>query len=186
MSDAGSTTGPIGAVLCGGASRRMGADKATIPVAGVAMARRTADALAAAGCSPVMAIGGDPVELNRLGLECIADDFPGEGPLGGVLTALAIGSPVVVVACDLPNLRAETVKGLIEALRHHDAAVARSDRVEPLCGVWSDGAAPLLRARFQAGERAMHRAIEGLDIAWVTVSAMDLANINTPIDLGNL
>jgi molybdopterin-guanine dinucleotide biosynthesis protein A len=186
MTDAASMTGPIGAVLCGGASRRMGADKATIPVAGVAMARRVADALVAAGCSPVVAIGGDAGELSRLGLEYIADEFPGEGPLGGVLTALAIGAPVAVLACDLPNLRAETVTSLIEALGEHDAAVARRDHPEPLCAVWSDGAASLLRAQFQAGERAMHRAIKGLDIAWVTVPETDLANINTPIDLGNL
>lgn len=150
------------------------------------MARRVADALAAAGCWPVVAIGGDAVELGHLGLEYVADEFPGEGPLGGVLTALALGSPVVVVACDLPDLRAETLTDLIGALGEHHAAIARSDRAEPLCAVWSDAASPLLRARFKAGERAMQRAIEGLDIAWVTAPAPDLHNVNTPIDLGNL
>jgi molybdenum cofactor guanylyltransferase len=186
MTDTASIRGPIGAVLCGGASRRMGADKATIPVAGVAMARRVADALTAAGCSPVVAVGGDTAALRALGLEYVADEFPGEGPLGGVLTALSVGSPVAVVACDLPHLRPQTLTELIEALGGHDAAVARSDRAEPLCAVWSDRAASLLRAQFQAGERAMHRAITDLDIAWVTVPATDLTNINTPIDLGNL
>lgn len=37
--------------------------------------------------------------------------------------------------------------------------------------------------RFDAGERAMHRAIEGLDIAWVTVLPAELRNINTPDEL---
>lgn len=179
-------TGAFGAVLCGGASSRMGVDKATIPVAGVAMARRVADALAAAGCSPVSAIGGDPAELGHLGLEHIVDQYPGDGPLGGIITALAVGSPAAVMACDLPGLSAATVTSLLDALGDHDAAIAFSDRAEPLCAVWSDRAAPVLRARFQAGERAMHRAIDGLDIAWVTVSATDLHNVNTPGDLGNL
>jgi molybdenum cofactor guanylyltransferase len=164
----------------------MGADKATIPVAGVAMARLAAEALVAAGCSPVVAVGGDRTELTALGFEYVADEFPGEGPLGGVLTALAVGSPVAVVACDLPNLRAKTLIALVEALGDHDAAIARSDRAEPLCAVWSQRAASQLRAHFQAGERAMHRAIEGLDIAWVPVPAADLRNINTPGDLGSL
>lgn len=178
-------TAPIGAVLCGGASRRMGVDKATIPVDGVAMARRVADALVEARCSPVVAIGGDSVELSRLGLEHVDDEFPGEGPLGGILTALSVGSPAAVVACDLPNLRAATVEKLIAALGDHDAAIAHTDRAEPLCAVWSDRAASVLRAQFQSGERAVHRALDGLDIAWVTVSPADLRNVNTPGDLGS-
>jgi molybdenum cofactor guanylyltransferase len=179
-------TAPVGAVLCGGASRRMGADKATFPVKGMAMARRVANALVEARCSPVVAIGGDSTRLARLGLDYIADEFPGEGPLGGILTALSVGSPAAVLACDLPNVRAATVIALVEALGDHDAAVAHSDRAEPLCAVWSDRAASALRAQFQSGERAVHRAIFGLDIAWVTVSPSDLRNINTPDDLGRL
>jgi molybdopterin-guanine dinucleotide biosynthesis protein A len=176
-------TGPFGAVLCGGASRRMGTDKAMLHVAGVAMARRVADTLIAAGCSPVVSIGGNEADLGGIGLDYVDDGFPGEGPLGGVLTALTVGSPVVVAACDLADLGAATVRSLIDALGDHDAAVAFSDRAEPLCAIWSEAAAPVLRARFDAGERAMHRAIEGLDIAWVTVVPAELRNVNTPDDL---
>ncbi len=174
---------PVGAVLCGGASRRMGTDKAMLQVAGVAMARRVADALVAAGCSPVVAIGGNEADLGGIGLAPVGDDFPGEGPLGGVLTALTVGSPVVVAACDLAHLGGATVRSLIDALGHHDAAMAFSVRAEPLCAIWSERASPVLRARFDAGERAMHRAIEGLDIAWVTVLPEELRNINTPDEL---
>jgi molybdenum cofactor guanylyltransferase len=161
----------------------MGTDKAMLQVAGIAMARRVADALAAAGCSPVVSIGGNEADLDGIGLEYVDDEFPGEGPLGGVLTALSVSSPVVVAACDLAGLGAATVRSLIDALGDHDAAVAFSDRAEPLCAIWSEGAAPVLRARFDAGERAMHRAIEGLDIAWVTVVPAELRNVNTPDDL---
>jgi molybdenum cofactor guanylyltransferase len=177
---------PIGAVLCGGASRRMGTDKATLLIDGVAMARRLADVLVVAGCSRVIAVGGDGAALVRLGLDHVDDEFPGAGPLGAVLTALSVGSPVVAVACDLPRLGADAVSSLIAALDQHDAAIARTDRQEPLCAIWSTRAAPKLRARFQAGERAMHRAILDLDIAWVPVPAADLHNVNTPGDMGNL
>ena len=180
------TAAPLGAVLCGGASRRMGVDKATIRFDGVAMVRRVADALVAAGCSPVIAVGGDAEELRRLGLQRVADEFPGEGPLGGVLTALSMGAPAVVLACDLPNIRSATVTALIAALGLHDASIAHSDRAEPLCAVWSQTAASSLRSQFSSGERAMHRAIESLDIAWVDVPADDLHNVNTPDDLRSL
>lgn len=177
---------PLGAVLCGGASSRMGADKATLLFDGLPMARRVADVLIAAGCSPVVTVGGEAAALRRLGLDNVVDEFPGEGPLGGVLTALSVGAPVVVVACDLPRLGVATVTSLIGGLDQHDAAIAHSDRHEPLCAIWSQRAVALLRSQFMAGERAMHRAIAGLDIAWIAVPVADLGNINTPADLGNL
>jgi molybdopterin-guanine dinucleotide biosynthesis protein A len=161
----------------------MGTDKATLLVEGVAMARRVADALLAAGCSRVIAIGGDVESLGRLGLEVVADEYPGEGPLGGILTATSVASPAVVVACDLPHLRAATVTRLIDALGSYDAAVARTYRIEPLCAVWSARAASVLRQRHAEGERAVHRAIEDLDVRWVTVDAVDLRNVNTPRDV---
>jgi molybdenum cofactor guanylyltransferase len=164
----------------------MGVDKATLEIDGVAMARRVADVLLSAGCSPVIAVGGDSAMLSRLGLEHVADEFPGEGPLGGILTALSQGAPAAVLACDLANIQAATVAALIAALGFHDAAIAFTDRAEPLCAMWSESSIPSLRSQFVDGERAMHRAIDGLDVAWLTVSAGDLGNINTPADLRNL
>jgi molybdopterin-guanine dinucleotide biosynthesis protein A len=72
---------------------------------------------------------------------------------------------------------------LVDALGIHDAAIARSERAQPLCAVWSHGAASPLQDQFRSGERAMHRAIDGLDIAWVDVPEADLENINAPADL---
>ncbi len=92
-----------GAVLCGGSSRRMGRDKATLAVDGVPMAARVAAALRDAGARPVIAIGGDPAALAAAGLEVTADDRPGEGPLAATVTALrCVEQPMVVIAaCDL-------------------------------------------------------------------------------------
>jgi len=177
---------PLGAVLCGGASTRMGSDKATLPVRGVAMAQRVADALTAAGCAPVVMVGGDARELQSLRLEHVDDDFPGEGPLGGILTALARGSAALVVACDVPNIRPQTLRRLIDTLGDHQAAIACTEHLEPLCALWSPSASATLRSRFVAGERAVHRAIEGLDVVAVTVPADELRNVNTPDDLNSL
>ena len=78
-----------GAVLCGGASRRMGRDKALIALEGRALAVRVAEAVAAAGASGVVAVGGDLERLRAAGLAAVPDrDGPGAGPLAGILTAL--------------------------------------------------------------------------------------------------
>src|SRR5690606_29827571 len=77
-----------GAVLTGGARRRMGRDKALIEIDGRAMAVIVAATLVEAGCEPVVAVGGDAEQLTGLGLAFVPDVEPGAGPLGGVVGAL--------------------------------------------------------------------------------------------------
>jgi molybdopterin-guanine dinucleotide biosynthesis protein A len=175
-----------GAILAGGRSRRMGRDKALVEVAGVAMARRIADALAAGGCARVLVIGGDAPALGRLGLEVVEDRWPREGPLGGILTALdAVACPALVVACDLPWLDATTVAALLAAAAASDAdaAIATTERLEPLCAVWSPSAAPALQAAFDRGQRAVSAALTGLRVVTHRVRPGVLHNVNRPGDL---
>ncbi|QYG92869.1 NTP transferase domain-containing protein [Iamia sp. SCSIO 61187] len=117
------TTGLVGAVLCGGSSRRMGRDKALVEVDGVPLAARVAAALGAAGCRRVLAVGGDASALGALGLEPVADRWPGEGPLGGLATAMAAtvdrageGAVLVLAPCDLVAPAAGSLVELVEAL----------------------------------------------------------------------
>src|SRR5436190_11510610 len=90
-------------VLTGGASRRMGRDKALLPVGGVAMAARVASALRKAGADDITCVGGDLDGLRALGLDAIEDEWPGEGPVAGLLAGMANATHDVVVftACDL-------------------------------------------------------------------------------------
>src|SRR6476659_4382687 len=90
-------------ILTGGASRRMGRDKALLPVAGVPMAVRVAYALRAAGADDVACVGGDVERLRAEHLLALPDEWPGEGPVAGLLTGLARArhDVVVVTACDL-------------------------------------------------------------------------------------
>ena len=184
----------VGAVLTGGASRRMGRDMAQLEVDGVAMARRVASALSAGGCDPVFAVGGDPGALGVLGLDVVADQWPGEGPLGAIVTALtrtatlAPGSSTFVAACDLPLLDGATVRALVAAAAAPgsvSAAVvaARTRAIEPLCAIWRPAALPLLRASFDDGERSVVRALERLLVATEDVDANALRNVNVPADV---
>jgi molybdopterin-guanine dinucleotide biosynthesis protein A len=181
----------VGAVLCGGRSTRMGRDKATLDVDGVPMAGRVAAALRAAGCAAVVAIGGDPLALAPVGLDVVGDDHPGEGPLGGILTALRwFGSRaeakarVVVVSCDVPWIAADDVRRMIDAPAPAGAVVvAHSTRREPLCAVWPLPPPPSVVAAFAAGERAVHRALATLEVVEIGVDPAALRNVNTPTDV---
>jgi len=165
----------------------MGRDKALIEIDGLAMTQRVADALADAGCAPVVAVGGDRVRLTALGLEVITDRWPGEGPLGGIITALsATGTATCVVACDLPWVSSVALRRLLEVATsagNADVVAASTGRLEPLCAVWLPSAAVLLADAFDAGERAVGRAMEALRVETLDVDAGDLRNVNTPADL---
>lgn len=182
-----------GVVLAGGQSRRMGRDKALLVVDGRPMAAVVADALRGAGCSPVLAVGGDAVALADLGVPVVADGWPGEGPLGAIVTALAhTRAPTMVVACDLPWLSAEVIATVIAAAARPgvDVALATTQidpaaaaRDEPMCACWQPSAASVLAARFAAGERAVHAAFDSLRVCRVPVPATALRNVNVPGDL---
>jgi len=168
----------------------MGRDKALVRVAGVPMAARVAASLTAAGCAPVVAIGGDRPALTALGLAVVPDRYPGEGPLGGVLTALGHHTDldvVVVAACDLPRLGPETIAAVVAGLaapgRRADVAMARTDRLQPLCAAWRMSAGAALAAAFHSGERRLQAAIRDLVLVEVDVDAAELANVNTTGDL---
>jgi molybdopterin-guanine dinucleotide biosynthesis protein A len=171
----------------------MGRTKALIDVGGMPMARRVADELLDAGCASVVAYGGDPDELEPLGMAVRPDRHPGSGPLGGVLGALELFAEsddlvdgVFVLACDLPFVRSDDLAGLVEVCvrrRDVDVVVARTARIEPACAIWRPSAIGPLREIFDAGERALHRAIEQIRSVEVAVDAAALRNINTPDDL---
>lgn len=194
----GSPVGPIGAVLCGGNSTRMGTDKAAVSIRGVPMSRVVAEVLSAGGCRQVIAVGGTSVGHR---LDVVADRAPGHGPLGGVLSVLehllaarsdAGAAPrvphadsVMVVSCDLPLLDAATVAALLRraAVDDVDLVVATTDRVEPLMAVWSLRALPVVRRAFESGERSIRRVVPLLDVALVPVDPRAVRNVNTPADL---
>jgi len=183
--------GFAGAVLCGGASRRMGSDKALVEVAGRAMAARVADALASAGARPVCAVGGDAAGLAAVGLDVVPDLDPGAGPLGGIVTALGAlpGDVVFVASCDLldpsPAAIASTVAALVDAPVAAAAVPVVGGRRQWTHAAWRVGARAPLRAAFAAGERAVHAAVAAgaLPVVEVDLPRAAVADADTPADL---
>lgn len=168
----------------------MGEDKALVRIDGVAMARRVATALTTAAVSDVVLVGGGD-RHRALGFEVVADRYPDEGPLGGVLTALDTAcrrghGGVFVAACDLPNIGAGSIGLIIDTWRDHaeTCVVARSDRSQPLCALWDRSARDVVEETFASGERAVHAVLARLPVVHVDVGDDELLNVNRPSDLG--
>lgn len=179
-----------GYVLCGGASRRMGRDKALLPVDGVPLARRVADALVVAGASSVEAVGGDAPALCAAGLAHRPDRWPGEGPLGGVITALGAASRpgvAVVLSCDLVAPAPEAIHLVVRALATSGADVAVpvvEGRHQWLHAAWHRRVGSIVGDLFAAGERSVAGAVLALRVEEVTgVAPVALADADRPEDL---
>jgi molybdopterin-guanine dinucleotide biosynthesis protein A/rhodanese-related sulfurtransferase len=155
-----------GAVLVGGRSTRMGVDKALL-FAGI-----VEDALRAAGAAEVLRIADD--------------DVPGVGPLGGIATALRQASHdiVVILACDLPKVRAEGIRAVVQALEASpDAAVALPPG-EPLHAAWRRSARAEVLDVINGSDLSVRAALRRLVTVEVAgIPAEWLTNVNTPSDL---
>ena len=183
-------SGLAGAVLTGGASRRMGSDKALVLVEGMPMASRVTSALRIAGCDSVGLVGGDEAALSSLGGEFVPDLYPSAGPLGAIVTALRWATDrvdlVLIASCDMAFLTGHELVPLVDHARSDgdfEVIAARSDRLEPLCAVWRVSALAEIEQLFAGGERAVYRALARLSVLEVEVDPRSLRNINTPADL---
>ena len=161
----------VGAVLAGGASRRMGADKAFIEIEGLTMVERAAVALRDAGIPVVLVVGGDRARLEPLGLPFWPDLYPGQGPLGAIVTALhaldrAAGpsaEAVVTLPCDVVEPDAASVRAVLGRI---GAAAPAIDGVVPVAdgmpqwlhAAWRRRGRLLLSEAFGRGLRAPKEA----------------------------
>src|SRR5262249_26666401 len=113
-------------------------------------------------------------KVNDAVYETIPDRWPGEGPLGGILTALndaeggtATNIWCLIVSCDMPFLTAEWLRFLAEraAQSGAEAVVPKSAQGwEPLCACWRVSAAEIILPNFQAGTRKVTEALNTLRV----------------------
>jgi molybdopterin-guanine dinucleotide biosynthesis protein A len=130
---------------------------------------------------------GNPKVAARSAFPAIPDLYPGEGPLGGILSALGQTTADwnIVVACDMPELTARFLITLIEAAERSDAdalvPTRPSGRLEPLCAVYHRRALPGLEAAFAGGVRAVAAAFPQVRATLFPVPEVLLfQNVNTP------
>jgi molybdenum cofactor guanylyltransferase len=163
----------------------MGRNKAMLPVRGEPLIRSIVSAVETAAGSAVV-VGGETL-YRHLGLRAIPDLYPGEGPLGAIVTALGNTSAEwnLVVACDMPEVSAGFLSSLLRVARESDfdllAPAGPCGQPEPLCAVYRGNAAEPLRRAFEGGER---RAMAVLDLLKAGVirfqEAAYFQNVNTP------
>lgn len=182
---------PVGLVLAGGASVRMGHDKATLELGGETLAAGAARRLAEV--CPEVALA-DRARRLVPDLPSLADG-PGHGPAAGLLGAARAvpGRPLLALACDLPHVPAALLAELARA-EGADWVVPRwRGHLEPLCALWGPRALARLEARVARGLQALWSLAEedGLAVRWLDEELLArfgspaemFLNVNTPEEL---
>ena len=177
-----------GLVLTGGASARMGRDKALLDHAGTPQLSATFQLLARHVQACFISLRKDQVgEPLRAEFPGLIDGHAGIGPAAGLLAAHRAhpAAAWLVLACDLPMLDDATLAALIQSRDDRHVAVAyRSaydDLPEPLCALWEPAALERLEAQVRAGRHGLREVLRSADVRLLPGPANGaLDNINTP------
>ena len=166
-------------ILAGGGSTRFGRDKALVEVDGLPMLGRMI-ALVRSVAENVKVVGA-PEKYAQFEREMVSDRWPGEGPLGGIVTALEDATKSatecewnLILSCDMPFLTQEWMNFLCERAAKSEAQVVvpySAHGPEPLCACYRTDAAGALRAAVESGVRKVT-----LGLQHVTTEVLDEAD----------
>ena len=192
----------LGFVQAGGGSTRFGADKAMVELGGKTLLARTVEMVASV-CEEtrIVAPAG---KYSDATVAIVTDRWPGQGPLGGILTALDFsnerfrdadgkGACALIVSCDMPFLTQEWLAYLCERAVKSTACVVvpeSENGLEPLCACWRTEAAEAVQAAFDGGVRKVTEAMKRLSMEVLDEAAWKrfdtdgrlFWNMNTPAD----
>lgn len=186
----------VAVILAGGDGRRIGGDKPNIMLDGRSLIDRAIDHVAQ-WCIPARLSVREPGQVGATRLAEVHDDLRFEGPIGGLLGALAWAEDfgarrVITIACDMPYLPCDLRRRLdAAAVQSGVPAVATSlQRRHPVCSVWPVGCLGPLQAYAHSGRRSLNGALEtcaAVSVDWPVRDGHDpFHNINTLDDLAEV
>ncbi len=186
-----------GIILAGGMSRRLGRNKALIPMGGEPLINRVNNRLLEVTGRTVVVVNSPEraAELNLSGqVRVITDIHPGRATLGGIFTGLSEADTQwsIVVACDMPFLNVTLLRKMCDLREGYDAVVPMvAGYPEPIHAIYSKTCLPAIERKVLANELKIDRFYNEVRINFLTEIQVDqldperlsFFNINTPQDL---
>ncbi len=181
-----------GVILAGGASRRMGRDKALLDLGGRPLIGVVTERVREVA-NEVIICADDMARYAPFADRCVPDVYTGVGTLGGLHAGLgaAANELSIVVGCDMPFIRPVVLSWFVAAAPGFDLVILRHpDGLEPLHAVYHKRCLPAIEASIAAGERRADGFHNGLRVRYVSpdeIAALDpgrcsFRNLNTPAE----
>ena len=182
-------------ILTGGASRRMGRDKALLPYQGATMLQRLIERYAALG--PVAVSVDRAGRFPCAGAAELPDAFPGQGPLNGIISGFRAtqADALLLTAVDLPHGSVALARRLAELRGDADVCLLRRGvkGIEPLFAIYGRACLPVAEDCLQQGRKAIFALLDRVRVRYVApeeLAEFDLErcflNVNTPEDYAGL
>jgi molybdopterin-guanine dinucleotide biosynthesis protein A len=191
-----------GVVLAGGKSRRLGYDKRRLRLWGeegptlLEHSVQIIDQL----CAETIVVLNDADAWPELTARVVSDRWPGTGPLGGIISALAAmrHEYALCVAADMPLLNLDLLTAFCAELRDYEALVpqqydATTGKLypEPLHAIYARQCYTPFVAQLEAGNIAVHQALNTVTTRYLSpffcaqfdAAGESFLNINTAHDL---
>ncbi len=179
-----------GIVLAGGENRRMGVDKAFLPVAGRPMIEHVLRALRTS-VERIIIVTNSPGAYASYDALVITDACDKRGPLTGIYSGLLRSADEynLVVACDMPFLNPRLLSYMIALAGEYDAVLPKiGDFAEPLHAVYRRGLLPVIEDHIKREQQRIRNIFTGLRVRYITEEEIDrldplrrsFINLNTP------
>jgi len=173
-------------ILVGGMSRRMGRNKALLPIQGRPMFRHIM-----AQVEPhfdEVLISGDCAEATGISkVTVVPDRIPNQGPLRGLASSLNVTRHDLnfVVACDMPEIDILQVLEMLAMAEGYDVVVQRDalGRWEPLFGVYRRSVLPVAEEILARGGRRIIEVYPRLHVRAIEPDGgSPLVNLNDEVE----
>jgi molybdopterin-guanine dinucleotide biosynthesis protein A len=180
----------VAGIFVGGAGSRLGGiAKGLMRTAdGTTLVERWATLLN--GLDVAVVLVGKRDEYEGLGIEPVADQPPGIGPLGGLVGLLrhAGSAPALALACDMPFVSAAIVERLLTASPAAPIlAPCRAGRWEPLCARYDPSRVlPTAEALVGSDDHSLQHLLRDGGAVELPLSAREEAELrdwDTPLDV---
>lgn len=180
-------------IQAGGASSRMGEDKALKPFLGRPLIQRVIERLTPIADEMIVTTNR-PADYEFLNMRLVADLKPGRGALGGLYTAIASATHpfVAVVACDMPFASPKFFESAsrLMAAEEADVIITKTDEgYEPLHALYRrETSLPAIESAIDADQwkviawfpQVKVRTLSSAEVKALDPSGFCFWNINTP------
>lgn len=195
-------------ILAGGASTRMGTDKAFLELDGVPLIARVLERVRALA-DDILISANDEARFAALNVRVVPDVIPNAGPLAGICAGLesAVHEVAIVVACDMPLLNVRLLDYMRAFAPEYDVVLPQTENIarehaenttgaprakdlslHPLHAIYTKNCIAPIREALARGERRMiafHaevrvRVISPQEVAQFDPQGYSLWNVNTP------